>query len=1752
MQRFEIDGTPFHAIRELNSNVNISLLEGYISSFPTSSTIPVFTLMFNGITYKEYIALTTKAISGAKKIKGPDDVNYMVIANRLSYSETSKNRYNIDITFQKVEGIIVTSKAIYIENDWEYIIDESFENAEWTGSDITTVDGIGRTGGKQQSSITWEKETGTVKSVADAEAYEGGDVLKTDGGRVTINAYARDVQIEGMFNWHLEPNIITIDLLKDGNFDNGNLATDWDDYDSLHPSLPPAATTGAFFRQAGAWGCKITPYQSPTYYEGYIEQNVMIPVDNITAFTGYSKLFSTRTVTMKVTYTDDTTDQYTRTSSSGTWVLDNYLSTLAAGKIIKTIRWTHSPNRGSDSAIDSLSMTTSGISENEEIDLGPLDPADYAIIRWHTPIDGDGYSDSIELYMDRISNIIYLAYREGTTQKIITPQKPIPMDIDTWYSFKIINIGHNVNVWINGTHIFSVQLEKAVAAGINTTGGISFESNGAATKTMWWDTIQVSTPKRSVISLPPGSEPIGSYSNIHTLETPYGKIYRSIGREKQLIGRWEETGPDCILYTDFRDKNASHPKNYAFNLDSSVTNDGFDLISNGSIIENGGISGNALRLDSNLSVPATASPEKTKFIIFPYQFGFNTNGKATVRIRMKFHEFSTGEEPMVIYAHRTSSHKEAIELQMIYERTSVQEFAGTSKIYRVKIIQWSEGSTGTAHYMDLELEKYYDFVFIWDYDNNYKMTYLDGQPISKDYDITDAPAAITLYSIIGGNTSTDTSIYPTGNYRINATVDLIAIYRTVIHPIKGQGLISAENVRAYRIPNSSILDWWRDSANVIDQLEVGWTQRWTGKTSQYEFAAFNDFPEVAALSTGTLHGGGIWSQTDMPDLAFYNSFILNGLDSRIRIADRQFYKETWHGAPTTFVIWFKHDSAEITDGYLWSIPYNSNTEYGIFFLWDDSINALNVRILQTISSSETEDMLIYINSNDDTWHQYIVVVSANYCQLYRDGRLIRDQFLTWSDWDIVNAHNISYHSVGSVYPFEAPWAGIATHILEGNIHGWFWINKAITPAEAKLLYQTYPRKAWYIPESRQTWQGHQYLLKENNEDFAKETNVLGMWTFHDGTPDHQLTYIHDTSANVVYLQRYNSVTPLTNNVPDANGPQWNPDTPSKHWDYSLSFNGTNQQLYRTGLSGVEYGFPGGSDQRTYNFILKTGDTTDEATIFNSGSTTEFIQINYGSDTDTGLEIELRDGGVPNIYTGKKFNIFDDVWHLLTITVNRSTNTMVIYVDGKFDSSTTIAGFPSTSAEIAIGNWRNSTNWIAMKMVHFSIYSYAWSASDVRETYKNWFGPTIQLERTVQRLYRARDWRWHQKKNVNVLGSPNDTLWIENGLIGLRISKQSKFDAGHISQFVWDPSVDNWDYIGNIGVYAETVESTGDNDQYVRSFDIVEITGNSVIIDCQMMNNWELDPIIQTTDVRSWKENDIIIRVELFGGQQTVVFSIVSTPMNEETFSTTSFQWLIHFMEGAYYHFTVLGGISASTDVFGRTASTSRDEPDHAWMPASAFVRHGRKWVGFAAGNKYSSATDRWYFATVSGVARQMSMRSLDVDERFIVGAVPTPFYPLVYPRDNSEPGVTYVGGAAAEIANSITATTTPDGYITELNSGTDTVNVDWGTVDAGHYWMGGRFHGGGATGSLRLRDGTSDIYVNSSTGEVVVMIDQYYDQTSNLNTHFTASATNVEIDYAICIPMSGQKDYQGIMDTIYLAMIKCKNTVGGKIGAKIT
>ena len=1596
MQKFEINGQPFDAIERAIGKTQTTVLEGYQTASAIEQALATLNFNIQNLTFDEYIIMIRSLLSGVKKIKGPDTIDYHIIVNSISYEESNRGMYNVEAQCSIVEGITVVDKSIDIDNEWDYIVDEDFEN--FSGTPFSGQWSSGRPGGLQKEDIFWSRAAGSTNFEDSAYQYDGLSSLRLNSTRMFIlYPFHQDIRIQVMI-------------------------------------IPNTAT----------------------------------------------------------------------------------------GKT--------------------------------------------AVVRWEAKLQGiisDGYTNSYELYLinNASGDYAYLSYRDGTSQ-VKVQEVTIVFDVQ-WHNIVIQQIGLQTTIWYDGEIIIewvsNKRRDSIVGGG---TGVVGIDS----TSDVNFDTMRVSVPTRSVLALPPGTDLIENPVNVTTLESPYGKFYRVIGSQS-FSGKFNETGPDCILYADFRDKNATRPKNYAKSYDPSATYHNIDLISNGELIHNGGLTGHALRLASDLSDPTTASPEKTKFAIFPYQWGFNTIGKATVRLRIKFHEFSTGESPMLIYAHRTSSHKETIEFQMMYERQPVQEFAGTSKIYRIKIIQWSEGSSGATEYIDLELEKYYDFVFIWDYDNNYKMVYLDSEPVLKSYLMTAAPAAIELYSVIGGNTNTDTSIYPTGNYRINASIDLFAIYRNVIHPIKGQGFMPVDNVRTYRVPSSTIIDWWRNSANTLEPLDVAWASRWTPLTSPMQQLAVerSEFPEVGALGTGTPHGAGIWEESDLPEKGFKNAYIMNGLDSRIHFpADRPYFHKYWLGGQATFVFWIKHDSTDADVGYYFTSVLTGSGDYALQVFYQHSgtpaLRSLRVEILQGIATSGQHIIECFTDVPDDLWHQYVIVLDTYYGVIYRDGRMVQDQYFTFDTWEPGAAATVTDMPLGTLYPYGAPWAGNTVYSIKGKLHGFFWINKAITKEEIKLLYMTYPRRAGYSPAgyaTREAWYYHHNKAFDNIG--ALEINVLGRWKFNDGDPAHQLTYIHDTSVNKGFIARYYGGTGQTNNTPDANGPQWSPDTPSKHWDYSLSFDGIDDRLVRSGLSAVQYGFV--TNDRSYVCIFKTDGTGGTEGLvnvvfnFTNATLTEAFAL-YNNRNTLSTRCYLRDANVSESFGFNQY-LADDKWHIVIITVNRSTNKMNYYVDGKWDSEHTITKFPNSSSNINVGNWSGGDvrYYQKMNICFLEVYASLYTTTEIRAMYKFWFGPQVQEEKLMKRLYSSRDWNYHQKRNVNVIGESSDTIWSENGLTAVRVAKAGRFDQGGIQIYTWAADVDNWDLIGNIALYLEDAEVTsGFTYMFVRSFDLVEVTPNSFIVDCKMITYHEIEEIISDSTLRRRDYNDIIIRVELYGGQHAVVCSIISRPYYS-TLNVNKIEWRLNLFGGATYHAHMLGLTEARVTAYlGRASTANNDELD-ASSPISALIRYGRHWIAFAGGSKESDDATRMNWYQVEGVGEHFSLRDCTIDERFIVGAMQTTHNCILFPRLNNEPNVTYNNMTINVPLGLTPATSTPDGYILRLDASSDYMRWTIGTnteLSPGWYIAFARIYGFSTSiARFIININGVDEYTMTATGDTEGLFTKefYYDGSGNLQLRFegTFNGSITEYDHVGIIPYS-TREYTGIRDAYYLALQKTKNIIGGRIG----
>lgn len=1581
MQQFEINGNLYDAIQSLKSKSSISVLDGYDIVVATSESIPSFTLSIPNISVEQYAELIKDSLNGIKRIKGPDDVDYMIIIESISHN-VSRGHYNVEMTARKIQGFSVSEKSVYVENDWEYVIDEDFEtlpSGAWSSWDTP-----GRSGGKQPFSVNWDEEVGQALR-STTEVYTGTYSARMETG------------------CRLEANIVTADI--------------------------------------------------------------------------------------------DLTCKWLTATSTGVMIIR--------------------------------------INCNREVD--------------------DGHSDSIELVYDFTSNHQFLAFRDGTTQTLTGNSIPWSVEINRWYDTRIIKVGTQVLVHTDGKLIFSWDASKWFTLGGAWVGSVSWN---ISTQYVYLDLVQVKYPRRSIIALPPGSEPISTNQNIYTFDTPYGKIHRYVGIQ-QVDAVWKETGEDCILYADFRDGSSTNPRNLAYNFDPAATNVGSDLLSNGTIIKNGGLSGNALRLDSDLSDCGAQRHDLQKHLIFPLHWDMASIGKVTVRIRCKFNSWCTNISSfMSLYGHSHHSTGENILLSYMGERDPVQEFAGGATTYIIGLRFYKGSGAFEVVYMDLQLNEWYDFVFIWDYDNNYGMVYLDGEPILKIYNMTETPVATLRYSYFAGRDSGNTSLQPDGWYRCDIDLDLVAIYQAVIHPQKGHGLIPASNVRVYRVPYDSIFDYWKDSANFIEPLNDPWLTRWAGKTSQFgiDGAAVSEFPEVAALSAAPVDGTGIWDETTLPDLGFFNSFHMNGLDSRVLIRQRPLFKEWWHGDPATFVIWIRHASTEGTDGYFFTNVINSAGEYTLLVRWNNTSAIISIEILRGIAVSGTDTKDMYTNSKDNTWHQYVLVMDTLYMQIYRDGRMVADGMYTPNTWAVATNPNLTHMPIGTLYPYGAPWAGDTAQAIEGKMHGFLWINRAITKEEVKLLYMTYPRKSWYTPQSATTPFAWRYWYANDLDNIARaETDLLGLWKFNDGTLDHQLTYIHDTSKNQVYLIRYDGATSKLNNAPDGVGPVWSQDTPSKHWDYSLSFDGVDDRLIRASLS-IQYGFV--TNDRSYVCIFKsdgTGGTENTFNvIFNFSNTAVTEGFAMFSDASTGTtKLYLRDANSNETLTFAQ-NLTDDKWHIVHITVNRSTNKLNIYVDGKWDSEHTITKFPDTQNVVNVSNWsgNDARYYLKMKMVLLEVYGALKTPAQVRQEYKYWFGPPVEEERLVKRLYSARDWNCFQKKNINVYGNPKDSLWMDNGLVGLSVSKWSDFDAGGAQVHGWEADKQVWEPIGKIGITADNKQTTVYWHHYVKHFTIIEITSNSCIVECTLLDYNELYPTTQAGNARRKNHNDIVIRIEMYGGQQSVIANVVSQPSHDNEVDVWNFRWILWMQEGANIVYANLGSSGESICQAGRQSSTAFSAAADG-IPVSSFLKYGRKMVAFAGVSSYSSDASRYQLVRLAGTAKYWQANDCKITDKLIIGAVQTEHVTYIVPRNNSEPGMTY-NDMAVEVPNLITASTTADGYVMDPTQ----VVVSYarwshGTLKKGWYMVISRLYNDtvGANHYFKVWVNGTERYSFSGGGpaEYTFVEEVYNDGTGTFMLEWDPDSASGEYDYMGLIPLKIE-GYRGVVDAFYLALNKTRNTVAGKIG----
>ncbi len=207
------------------------------------------------------------------------------------------------------------------------------------------------------------------------------------------------------------------------------------------------------------------------------------------------------------------------------------------------------------------------------------------------------------------------------------------------------------------------------------------------------------------------------------------------------------------------------------------------------------------------------------------------------------------------------------------------------------------------------------------------------------------------------------------------------------------------------------------------------------------------------------------------------------------------------------------------------------------------------------------------------------------------------------------------------------------------------------------------------------------------------TPPVGEWKLDENTG----LVAYDTGTNV------NNGTISTTNNP----PRWSPGV----FGGALRFPGT------TGADAVSMGDPANLDFGTNSFTLQFWMKVDGST----GTTQVPVYKGGPSSTTVGYDVEINssnvlkwhygDGTAPNYVS---INITDDIspyfgkWVFITCVVDRTSNISSVYFNGKFITSTSIAGYGTVdnTRNFQLGNYHSGTLPFLGSIDEIKVYNYA--------------------------------------------------------------------------------------------------------------------------------------------------------------------------------------------------------------------------------------------------------------------------------------------------------------------------------------------------------------------------------------------------------------------------------------------------------------
>jgi hypothetical protein len=897
-----------------------------------------------------------------------------------------------------------------------------------------------------------------------------------------------------------------------------------------------------------------------------------------------------------------------------------------------------------------------------------------------------------------------------------------------------------------------------------------------------------------------------------------------------------------------------------------------------------------------------------------------------------------------------------------------------------------------------------------------------------------------------------------GYYRSDYDLDLVAVYADAIHPMSPRlPFISQNAVRAYRLPFNTMADLWSDDRVMWQDMNYPWISRMSQRMPPFLEGSYSNrdfYSEMTDVDSGDPTGYGVWSE-DVPDKAFYGSYIANNLDSKIEMLEKPHHTEGFTGTGTTLIAYFKRDSTEADGGYLFGKAVNGSGEY--FFellLTTPSSNNILLRLMvisedvPPVTAIFQVEWYVKVTNGfaDDLWHQIAVVYNAKSAEIFIDGEPRKSGMLgsSISNWTPYYAKSQYSTVFMSLYPYGEGWGGNAGHTMKGFAAKFIWLDKSLGADEVRLFYNTYPRRLWWSPDSAEYKEARQELFYDldktkwtNNRERYSQINVR--YHLDEGID----IYCHDSGVNQYDMLAYNY-------------PTWYRG-PSKRQNYCMYFDGVDQRA-----SALNIGFlllAGSGEYRTITIWVKTAQT---------GTTTDFLTI----DGSGGIRFHPQRITVwyfTSLHYDFVKSISDNRWHQVKVVYyNDGTNiNLTIYIDGLLDGTAsetlvTLGGTP-VGANISIGGTRLNTNYCACFISEVEIYNVGLSASEVKYIYEHSGRyPTIEAKyasiiSSPQQYHMQVDPRDSLLKR-----DERDSIWVDNGFIAMEV-RRTVGELGWCNVYAWDKDVSNWDLLGALAVYFDN--NGRDVIHYVvDQFELIEVNPNLVIVEMTMGGENNIGDVLNGGGADRNNEALPKVRARLENGKMGVIFEFIDLGYYTDEYDVFGLGWALMQQAGAHHNLVDLDGKVNVPEIVGRDddATISNTRIDALLAP---FIAKGRGYTGFIGCNKQSSNGSAVQAAYIQGICRVIKFYDIDVNTKFVIGMSPVAAK-LVYPRDKGETGISAVSTHTAGNFGSVSTTVKGvdgDAYVAGDAIG-DYVQYNMTSISQGQwlaYVVGGKGNWGG-------------------------------------------------------------------------------------------